>query len=45
MGGNIGYHQRDEEGAVGSIFWFTLPLAKGAVEPALTEAAQQGDDA
>ncbi|MEE9126624.1 MAG: ATP-binding protein, partial [Planctomycetota bacterium] len=45
MGGNIGYHQRDDEGASGSIFWFTLPLAKGTVEPALTEATQQGDDA
>lgn len=37
MNGSIGYRERDEEGQTGSVFWFTLPLAKESPEPALLE--------
>ena len=37
MNGSIGYCERDEEGKTGSVFWFTLPLAKESPEPAPLE--------
>ncbi len=37
MNGSIGYRERDEEGQSGSVFWFTLPLAKESPEPAPLE--------
>jgi len=33
MNGSIGYRERDEDGETGSVFWFTLPLAKAPTEP------------